>query len=188
MDPAWPVSQKLGYWAWRIALLLGGGAAVGYITLLFAYGTYPSEIFQSYLASAQLLLLNLLPSVWLMFFLYAVFGRAWIAFGAGGAALLALSLGNFFKILFRDDPIYFENLLILREAGLMANSYEVFIDKRIALAIACIAAGTAVFAIVARGAVRGWEKRLAVLFATLGVGAVLLGVWLDKERYNSLGK
>lgn len=186
-DPAWPAWRRVCYAAWRIALLTLGGAAVGYITLLFAYGTYPSEIFQSYLASAQLLVLNLLPAVWMMWFLYAVVGRLWLAFGIGGGALLALSLGNFFKILFRDDPIYFENLLILREAGRMADSYELFVDKRIALAVFCIAAGTAGLAFAARGVLRGWRKRLALLLVTLAAGGALLGVCLDDARYGALG-
>ncbi len=187
MEQSWQFLKKLCYWAWRAALLTLGGAAVGYITLLFAYGTYPSEIFRSYLASPELLVLNLLPAVWLMWLLYAVFGRLWVAFGIGGTALLALSLGNFFKILFRDDPIYFENLLILREAGLMADSYQVFIDKRIALAVLCVAAGTAVLAFTARGVLRGWKKRGALLLAALAAGALLLGVCLDDARYDSLG-
>ena len=50
-----PILER--YWAWRAALLLGGSAAVGYITLLFAYGTYPSEIFQSYPLSRQIFLI-----------------------------------------------------------------------------------------------------------------------------------
>lgn len=182
----WPTWQKICYWVWRAALLLGGSAATGYITLKFAYGIYPSEVFAAYVASSELLILNILPVVWLVFFLYALLGRAWLAFGLGGAAALVLTLGNFFKLLFRDDPLYFEDLLILREAGEMAGGYDVFIDKRIALAAACVVAGTAALFFLARGAVRGWKVRGSLFLATILSGVFLLNVCLDTNRYEAV--
>ena len=176
------------YWLWRFALIIGGSAAIGYITLKFAYAAYPSEVFLGYLRSPMLVVWNILPAVCLIFLLYAVLGRAWIAFLLGGAAVLALSLGNFFKLLYRDDPLIFEDLLILREAGLMATGdyYDIFIDKRIALAIACLIGGTLALAVFARGAAKGWKKRLALLLvAVVGCG-VVFNVCCDEERYNSV--
>ena len=176
------------YWLWRFVLIIGGSAAIGYITLKFAYAAYPSEVFLGYLASPMLVVWNILPAVCLIFLLYAVLGRAWIAFLLGGAAVLVLSLGNFFKLLYRDDPLIFEDLLILREAGLMATGdyYDIFIDKRIALAIVCVIGGTLALAVFARGAAKGWKKRVALLLvAVVGCG-VVFNVCCDEGRYNSV--
>ncbi len=187
-EPDETLWKAILYWLWRMLLLLGGAALMGYITLKFAYAAYPSEVFLGYLASPMLVVCNLLPAIWLVFFLYAVCGRGWIAFLLGGAAALALSLGNFFKLLYRDDPLIFEDLLILREAGLMAGGdyYDIFIDKRIALALACLAAGTLVLAVFARGAARGWKKRLALLLAAVIGGAVVFDICCDEDLYNSV--
>lgn len=186
METDRPLWQKVIYWAWRVLLPLLGAAVLGYITLKFAYGAYPYEIFYSYKANPQLMVLNILPVVWLVFFLYALFGRSWIAFGLGGAAALGLTLGNFFKILFRDDPLYFEDLLILREAGEMAGGYAVFIDKRIALAALCVVAGTAVLFFFARGSIKKLKCRLAMLLVALVSGGILLNVCLDTKRYDAV--
>ena len=186
LEPERPLWQKVVYWAWRAAVLLFGSAALGVVTLLFAYGAYPNAVFRAYLANGELLLLNILPVVWLVFLLYALVGRAWLAFGLGSAASLGLTFGNFFKILFRDDPLYFEDLLILREAGEMAGGYDVFIDKRIALAVLCAVAGTVFLLLFARGVVRGWKARLSLLLIAVISGAVLLNVSLDTKRYDAV--
>ena len=75
-----PLWQKIFYWAWHFAILLGGSAAMGAVTLLFAYGAYPNAVFRAYLANGELLILNILPVMWFVFLLYALSGRTWIAF------------------------------------------------------------------------------------------------------------
>lgn len=180
--------EEVIYWLWRFVLLLGGASLIGYITLKFAYAAYPSRVFLGYLASPMLVVWNIIPAVWLVFFLYALIGRGWIAFLLGGASVLALSLGNFFKLLYRDDPLIFEDLLILREAGLMATGdyYDIFIDKRIALALLCLIAGTLVLAVFARGAVKGWKMRAALLVTAAISGVIVFDVCCDEGRYNSV--
>ena len=184
----WAAWKKFAYWFWRVGILLAGSAALGYITLKFAYASYPWEVFLGYLASPMLMVCNILPAVWLIFFLYALFGRGWIAFLLGGVSALGLSLGNFFKLLYRDDPLIFEDLLILREAGLMATGeyYAIFIDKRIALAIAALVVGTIVLAVFARGAVKGWKARVALLLAAVIGGAMVFDLCCDEGKYNSV--
>lgn len=185
-EPAfgWSVSKTAVYWTWRMLFLLGLGAAMGYLTLKFAYGMYPCEIFEGYLASFDLVVLNLLPTAWLVFFLYALLGRAWLAFALGASATLALTLGNFFKILFRDDPLYFEDLLILREAGKMAGGYDIFIDRRIILAVLCVAGGTVLLALLARGAMKNLKCRAVLLLTALVSGGILFSVCADDHRYE----
>ena len=182
----WPAAQKIVYWAWRVAVLLGGSAALGCITLLFAYGAYPSEVFYAYLRNTELLLLNILPAVWFIFLFFAITGRTWLAFGLGGLSILGLTLGNFFKILFRDDPLYFEDLLILREAGKMAEGYAVFINKKIVLAVLCVVAGTVLLLVFARGAVKNRKCRVALVLVAALSGWVLLDACLDSKRYDAV--
>ena len=186
-EKEWALWMKLLFWTWRVIVLLAGAAAMGYITLKFAFGIYPSEVFTGYLETPGLAALNIIPAVWLVCFLYALFGRTWVAFLAGGGAVLGLSLGNFFKLLYRDDPLIFEDMLILREASLMATGdyYSIFIDKRIALAFACLVLGTLFLALFARGVVKGWKKRVALVLAALLSGSLLLPTYLDDEKYAS---
>ena len=184
----WPAWKKLVYGFWRFFLLLCAGICLGALALLFAFGRYPWGVLEGYFQSGFLLAMNILPAVALLFLFYGLFGRAWLAFLLDGAVVLGLSLGNYFKLVFRDDPVYFEDMLILREAGAMAGSdhYALFIDKRIALGLACWALGTVLLAFLAPGRARGWKGRLGTALAAVVVSAAAAPVYLDTGRYEAV--
>ena len=115
-EAEWTVGKKIVYYLWRFLILLCAGICLGALALIFAYGNYSWGVFLGYLQSGFLLVINILPAVVLLFFLYGLVGRAWLAFLLDGAIVLGLSLGHYFKLVFRDDPLYFEDMLILREA------------------------------------------------------------------------
>lgn len=185
-DASWPVWKKLIYYTWRAVLLLGGGAGLGMLVLILAIGTFPVEVFYGYLETWDTTVLNVAPVVVLVLAAYTIFGRAWAGFFLGGLAAFGLSLGNFFKIEFRDDPLLFEDLFNLREAGAMADGhYELFVNTRMEVIAACLLGGTLLLALLARGRLR-WKQRLVPLAAV-----VLLCVWLwpyynDVDRYDAV--
>ena len=124
-------------------MLLCAGLCMGMVLLILAAGPYDNEIIPSYFQHLDLLLLNSLPVALLTLFFYGLFGRAWAAFLAGGGIFFGLALGNYYKLHFRDDPLYFEDMLILREAKAMASGdhYNLFFDNRIIAALSCLLLG-----------------------------------------------
>lgn len=184
----WSLGKKIVYSLWRFVILLCAGTCLGALALIFAYGSYSWGVFLGYLQSGYLLVMNILPAVVLLFFLYGLVGRAWLAFLLDGAVVLGLSIGNYFKLSFRDDPVYFEDLLILREAQAMTGSghYTLFIDIRIITALACWALGTVLLVFLVRGRARGWKRRLVPVLAAAVVSAAVAPVYLDNSRYNSV--
>ena len=187
-EAEWTVGKKIVYYLWRFLILLCAGICLGALALIFAYGNYSWGVFLGYLQSGSLLVINILPAVVLLFFLYGLVGRAWLAFLVDGAIVLGLSLGHYFKLVFRDDPLYFEDMLILREAKAMAGSdhYALFIDKRIVVALLCWALGTVLLFFLVRGKARGWKRRLGTVLAAVAVSAVVAPVYLDESRYDSV--
>ena len=187
-EAEWTVGKKIVYYLWRFLILLCAGICLGALPLIFAYGNYSWGVFLGYLQSGFLLVINILPAVVLLFFLYGLVGRAWLAFLLDGAIVLGLSLGHYFKLVFRDDPLYFEDMLILREAKAMAGSdhYALFIDKRIVVALLCWALGTVLLFFLVRGKARGWKRRLGTVLAAVAVSAVMAPVYLDESRYDSV--
>ena len=187
-EAEWTVGKKIVYYLWRFLILLCAGICLGALALIFAYGNYSWGVFLRYLQSGFLLVINILPAVVLLFFLYGLVGRAWLAFLLDGAIVLGLSLGHYFKLVFRDDPLYFEDMLILREAKAMAGSdhYALFIDKRIVVALLCWALGTVLLFFLVRGKARGWKRRLGTVLAAVAVSAVVAPVYLDESRYDSV--
>lgn len=184
----WPVWKKVIYYGWRTAGLLCGGLLLGYQLLGLAYGQYTWEIFVGYKSSPELLALNILPVVWLLFLFYGITGRAWLGYLLGGVSALLLSMGHFYKLSFRDDPLLFEDLFIIREAGAMAADleYNLFLDRRLIVSLLCLAAGVVILLLLARGAVKGWKKRLGMVLATVLAGALLWGTYMDTGRYNAV--
>ena len=139
-DPSWPVWKKSSYYIWRALLLLAAGVCMGALVLLLAVGTFPREVLYGYLESWDTIVLNIAPVVVLVLAAYALLGRAWAGFFLGGLAAFGLSLGNFFKIEFRDDPLLFEDMFNLREASAMADGghYDLFVNTRMILIAACL--------------------------------------------------
>jgi len=188
MDREWSPGKKSVYVLWRAALLLCAGACMGYLALRYAYGQYHWGVFEGYKSSGMLMALNILPAMWLVGIFYALTGRAWLAFLLGGSSTLGLSAGHFYKLCFRDDPLYFEDLLILREAGAMATeqNYTPFADARVILALLGAIAGTAALAVLCRGVMRGWKRRLALALALAAAAGAALPVYLDESRYAAV--
>ena len=139
MEKDWPAGKKAAYVIWRAFLFVCAAICMGAVVLLFAYGQYPGAVLKGYLASTTIMVMNIFPVALLIFLLYGLFGRMWLSFFLGGFAAIGFSLGHYYKLTFRDDPLYFEDMLIIREAGAMATeqNYDLFVDKRVIFVVVC---------------------------------------------------
>lgn len=178
--------KKLAFWAWNTAVLLAAGLCLGMLSIFFAYGDYTDMLMKSYLQRPLLLLLNVAPVVVLVLLLYLLTGRPWAAFLLSSVLVWGLSLGNYYKLRFRDDPLMFEDLKYLREAGSITKtaSYDLTPDKRVWFGLACVVLGTVFLLFLVRG-IPKWRVRLPLFL----VGALLcVPAWkcyADKDLYNT---
>lgn len=170
-EPGWSRARRAIFWLWNAGWLLLAAAGLTAVTLLLAVGPYSAWLLHGYLATPLLLLLNFLPVAGLLALLYGLTGRSWLAYLLTGALFVGGAAGNYFKLTFRDDPVLFADLLILKEAGDMAGKYHLFLDKRLVMALCCFLAGLALLALLVRGRPRWWPGRTAGLLA----GLALLG-------------
>ena len=63
---------------------------------------------------------NTLPVLLMLFFLWLAFGLSWLASLLTGGAIFLLAAANYFKVLYRSEPVVWEDLTLLQEAGQMA--------------------------------------------------------------------
>ncbi len=187
-EKGWPLWKRAIFFGWRIFLLLCASVCMGVLLLGFAYGAYTWDVYLSYLHNSTLLLLNILPVTVLILLFYGITGRAWAAFLAGSLLTGGLSIANYYKIFFRNDPLYFEDLFIIREAQAMLGRghYELFIDKRILVTILCTALGTGLLLLLARGRFGGWRGRLSMTVGAVLASAILMNVSLDNKVYDAI--
>ncbi len=185
-SPGWSRGQRELYYAYRVTLLLCAGLCMGLALLVLAIGPYPRGTLVDYLCHWQTLLLNTVPVALLILLFYGLTGRTGAAFLLGGGIAFGFSLGNFYKLQFRDDPLYFEDMLILREAKAMASGdhYSLFINWQIILSVFCLLLGWVLLRLLAPGAGRPWWRRTAWALAAVAGAAALSPVILDGKVYE----
>ena len=168
------------FWVWNIFLVLASGICLGGVSLLFAYGSYSPNVFYSYFTHPLILALNLAPVVGFEMLLWCLTGRSALSFFLTGFVTLGFSIGNYFKLLFRDDPLMFQDMRNIREALSITNtaSYDLTPDKRIVFGVVCLIFGVVVLHFTARG-IPGKKRRFA------GAAVILLACFPASKAYTS---
>lgn len=176
--------RRAAFWLWNALLVTGAAVGLGLASLLLATGQYSARVLLlDYICHPVLLLLNLLPPLLLVGLLYAATGRAWLACLLASLPVLGLSLGNYYKLAFRDDPVIASDLLILGEAGKMAGQYKLFFSNKAALALLCAGGSIVVLALFARGRPRG-RVRAGLAAAAAVCAAALIPVYASDSVYS----
>ena len=176
-----------------IFLLLSAGLCLGLLSLWFAAGSYYIPMFVSYLRHPVLAALNLLPVVLLVLFLWFALGRAWAAFLLSGALVMTATFANYYKLTFRDDPLMFEDVLLLKEAGNMAGKYRLFLSGSMTLAIVLVLLGTLVLALFARARLPKWGRlggiaAALLLFLPLQQALLSDAIYGGAENYDLINR
>ena len=109
--------KQVWYWVWNALMMLLAGVSLGFLSLLYAYGNYATAMMRSYLEHPLIAFLNIAPVVVLLLILYGLLGRPWLSFLISSVVVWGFSLANYYKLRFRDDPLMFEDLKYIREAG-----------------------------------------------------------------------
>lgn len=159
--------------ALTLVLLALAAVCLGVLSLWFACVDNRTAMFISYFTHPLIAVLNLLPVVFLALLLYFMTGRAGLSYGITAVLTLGLTAASFFKLTFRNDPMMFEDILLIKEAGNMAGKYQLFLNKSMLLAIVLVFLGWVVLHFLARGRMPLWPR--------LGGVAVLLMVFLPLQ-------
>ncbi len=183
-EPDWSRSRRAAFWLWNAGWLALAAAGLTAVTLLLAVGPYSTWLLHGYLDTPLILLLNFLPVAGLLALLWGLTGRSWLAYLLTGVLFVGGAAGNYYKLFFRDDPVLFADLLILKEAGDMAGKYHLFLDKRLALALFCFLVGLAVLALLVRGRPRWIPGRTAGVLAGLALLAAGVPLALSDGIYD----
>ena len=187
-DPSWPQWKRTVYHLYPPVLLSCAGFCMGLALLVLAVGPYSKRTLLGYLAHWEIVAFNTIPVILLALLFYGLTGKAWSAFLCGGGICLGFSLGNYFKLQFRDDPLYFEDMLNLREAQAMAGGghYQLFIDAQIITAVFCLLLGGVLLWMLAPSKAKGWKLRLPAPVAAVAAAACIAPLYLDADIYNSI--
>lgn len=161
------VVKRILWGLFTVAAFLGLSFIVCICGLYFSTSSYGWTLFADYFRRFTVVLLNMAPILILWLFLTFLSGRVWVGFLCSSLLAALLSLFNFFKLAFRNDPVLFSDVRLLFESVQMAGKYEVNISRSMILFFAGIAVATAFLAYLYRGKCAGGRVRLIGIVASL---------------------
>ena len=175
--------KRAGFWCWNLGLYVLALLVVSGISMALSMGPDPASMGVGCWEDPLLVFLNTLPVLALGLLLYGIIGRTQWAFLLTAAIVLGLSAGNYFKLIFRDDPLMFADMLLLQEAGAMAAQYRPVWDHAMILTVLLSAVCFALLWLLARGIPKRWG-RVTISLAGLVVCGAMIPVLLNNSLYE----
>ena len=176
--------HRAAFWLWNVLLMEGAALVLGMLSLVLAPAQFGWQMFFDYLDHPGLIALNLVPPVVLMALFYGIAGRAWLAYVLTALPVLGLSIGNYYKLAFRDDPVIAADLLLLGEAGNMAGKYQLFWFNKLTAVLICAALSVILLALLARGKPLG-RFRAVTAGAALVCALAMVPVYGSDDIYQA---
>ena len=174
-----PERGKFGFVLWNIFLLLLACGALTYFTLRLSYSNLNPEIWLGYWEDLWIPAVNLALIFGLCLLLFALLGRAWLAYLLTALVALGIALGNYYLIIIRSDALQFQDLSCLREALAITGTqgYELEITPLILSAVVSALGFTALLAVLSRWKLRWSLSRVTGLLLALAalVGVIICG-------------
>lgn len=174
---------------WLAVGLTGLGLLLGALTLPLAAEASPDlssrALLDFYAQTPMLEYLNLLPPVLLIWLLYFLWGRCWLAYLLTALPVLGLTLVNYYKIQLRGDALLASDLGLISEARDMAGNYALDITPLIQETLLWAAAGLALALLLLPRGLRRRDIRLFGLLGMAGVcGAAFLSLYCNPRLYQ----
>ncbi len=171
--------RRFCFYLWNYGMLAVSAAGICCLTLFLGIGMGSYEMLLDYFRHPLIFFLNFLPVCLFELLLYCLINRAWISFLGTSAIFVTASVGNYFKLKFRDDPFMFSDITAIHTALGVSANYNITFTKRIALCLVCVAVGALLLFFFVRGRSSG---RVRAAIAAL----IALSVWpLWKLVYSS---
>ena len=170
--------QRVSFFVWNIAALLISSAGITVLSLLLGLGMFEIQFFYDYFLYPRLFLVNWIPVLLLQTFLYGLTRRQWLAFLITGLIVLGASVGSFYKLRFRDEPLYFSDFFILGAALDVAGEFD------LTLTAAALPIGTLVLFFFAKGRPSLPVRLLLCLGCALAAGLLWVRIYSDEDFYQ----
>ena len=136
----------------------------------------------------RLFLMNFLPLTFLITLLYFMTKRIHISYLITTILVMGLGIANQTKLLYRDDIVKFEDLLLLKEAAIMTTRYELVIKWYTIIFIIILGVLFFILKRYVKKLELKWWKQLIGIILILSVGIITYNkLYKNDELYNSLG-
>ncbi len=176
--------RRFCFYLWNYGLLAVSAAGICCLTLFLGIGMGSYELLRDYFRHPLIFLLNFLPVCMLELLLYCLVNRAWISFLGTCVVFVTASVGNYFKLKFRDDPFMFSDITAIHTALGVSANYNITLTKRIAACLLCVVIGTLLLFFFVRGRASGRARAAIAAVIALSVWPLWKLVYSDDYTYN----
>lgn len=175
-----PEHGRFRFVLWNIFLLLLACAALSYFTLRLSYSNLNPEIWLGYWEDLWIPAVNFMLVFGFCLVLFALLGRAWLAYLLTALVALGIALGNYYLIIIRTDALQFQDITCLREALAITGTqnYELELTPTVLCAIFVSLGTAALLAVLSRWRPRWslWRVTGIVLAAGILTGVLCFGL------------
>ena len=164
------IGGKVAFVSWQMLLLLLCCGALSLCTLWLSYCNFSPMIFNGYFEVPLIAGLNFALPTALCLLLFAVIGRAWIAYLITAVVSLSIAIGNYYLVQIRGDPLHYEDLTCIREALAITDSqgYDIHLDVRVIMSLLSSAVLTVVLFFLSRWRLRfSWPRLIGLALACI---------------------
>lgn len=168
-------------------ILIIASFVYGITLLTLAYGGYNNMTFLSYLLHPTIILLNILPILIGTLIIYNLCRKLLFSFLSVGIVCYIFSLINYFKLIFRDDPFIFEDMILWREAGKFSNSYKLFVNFNVIIPF-IILIGISILCkkFHKNHSKKNYFRRMIKIFILVLVSITLKSIYFNDTIYSSI--
>ncbi len=172
-----PDHRRAPFVLWNLFLLLIACGALTYFTLRLSYSNLNPAIWLGYWEDLWIPAMNLALILGLCLLLFALLGRAWLAYLLTALVALGIALGNYYLIIIRSDALQFQDITCLREALAITGTqgYELELSPLILSAVVSTLGFTALLAVLSRWKLRwGFGRVTGLLLAAAALTGVII--------------
>ena len=123
--------KRFGFYLWNFGILILSAAGLCFLSLLLGIGTGGRVLLIDYLRHPLIFFLNFLPIFLFELLMFCLINRSWASFLATAVVFITASVGNYFKLEFRDDPFMFSDISAIHTALGVSSGYNITITRRI---------------------------------------------------------
>ena len=167
---------------WLTLLLL---LAVGVMISGFSLAFSGSEGI-SWGGSPVLFFWNTLPILLLLGLVWLASGLSWLAVLVTGTLIFLLTGANYFKVMFRDDPMVWSDLFRIREGFQMSGQYDVKLTPLMGVWIAAMIAAAVLLFFLGKGKPRATVRMMALTAVGMFSLVCFNYIYPNDQRYTQM--
>lgn len=168
-------------------LIILSGIIMG-ITFGLASSRLNVTLFKSYLDSFLLMVMNFIPIILLMTFIYLISNKLWLGYAISALAFVSMGIVNKLKLTYRDDPFIFADMKLVGESLEMSKTYDLSLNSTVIFTIIGLVIIGILLKVFFQPEIQSKKLRMSLLLGLTVISIIIFkGFYFSPEVYAKVG-